>query len=87
MEDNTTSGVFLCMLAVALLIWALISAFDIAEKKKPPEVSMTTDTYYEKVRKFSITTRLEGGCNYVVVISIDGVAVTQALNQPETCKR
>ena len=83
MEDKNTPTILLYILGVALLVLALY----IAEKKQPSEASTITDTYYENGRKFSIATRSEGGCNYVVVRSTDGVAITPALNQPETCRR
>jgi parvulin-like peptidyl-prolyl isomerase len=95
MEDKTKFTISVSIIigiAVVLLLHALYKQMSIG--KTVTAVTAVTavteanaDTYYENGRNFSVVTRLEGGCNYVVVRSIDGVAVTQALNQPETCKR
>lgn len=90
MEDKTkftiSVSIIIGIAAVVLLLHALYKQMSIG-KTVTAVTEANTDTYYEYGRGFSVSTRLEGGCNYVVVRSIDGVAVTSALNQPETCKR
>ena len=90
MEDKTkftiSVSIIIGIAVVLLLLHALYKQMSIG-KTVTAVTEANVDTYYENGRNFSVVTRSEGGCNYVVVRSIDGVAVTQALNQPETCKR
>lgn len=70
-----------------ILFFIVMAIYSTNRQAPTKEAAAIADTYYETGRKFSIVTKTESGCNYVIVRSMDGVAVTPALNQPETCKR
>lgn len=83
MGTNTKLVITLYVIILFFIVMAIYST----NSQAPTKEAAIADTYYETGRKFSLVVRAESGCNYVIVRSMDGVAVTPALNQPETCKR